>query len=142
MEETHPRFDWGEITKNVVVISIAVAVVAFGVPVAGALIGSGNTGPTAGNDLFHWVLRAVLWAMIIWRGSRMVLIVGDRIVDDMLVTAVITGAIWLVIKVAMLLVYQGVGPDGMPVPLLHVNDAFGLVTALLISWLGAKANQY
>jgi hypothetical protein len=138
-----PRFDQREIIKAVAIIGAGSLVFAIAVPVVGALLGSGDTGPTARNDIFLWVFRAVLWGLIIWRGAAMGRVVGDRIVDDMLVTAVAGSILWLVIKVVVVVVIFGGGaPEGEAAPLIHVNDFLAVGAALLISWLGAKANRF
>jgi hypothetical protein len=70
-------------------------------------------------------------------------VVGDRIVDDMLVTAALASAVWLVVKmVVIVLIFGGGAAEGEAVPLIHVNDLLAIVAALLISWLGAKANRF
>ena len=142
-EQGMPRFDWPEILKAVIVTGIGSLIYAVAVPIIGALLGSGNTGPTAGNDIFLWTSRGVLWALIIWRGAAMGRVVGDRIVDDMLVSAVLASGVWLVIKIVVIvLIYGAVKADGTPVALVDLNDLLGIVAALVISWLGAKANRY
>ena len=112
-------------------------------PIIGALIGGGDTGPTAGNDIFLWIFRAVLWGLIIWRGTAMGSVVGDRIVDDMVVTAAIAAVVWLLAKVIIVvLIYQAVGPDGTSNSLVEINDLLAMGAAIFISWLGAKANRF
>jgi hypothetical protein len=142
-EQAVPRFDWPEIIRALVFVGVGSLAVAIVVPVVGALLGSGDTGPTARNDIFLWVFRAVLWGLIIWRGAAMGRVVGDRIVDDMLVTAAAGSILWLVIKVVVVVVIFGGGaPEGEAAPLIHVNDLLAIGAALLISWLGAKANRF
>lgn len=141
MEQDVPRFDWGEIIKAVVIVGVGSLIYALAVPMIGALLGGGSTGPTAGNDIFLWTSRGLLWALVIWRGAAMLRVVGDRIVDDMLVVAVISSVVWLVIKaVVIVTVFQAVRADGTPVSLIDVNDLLAVGAAVLISWLGAKAN--
>lgn len=137
------RFDWREITRAVVFVGVGSLIFAIVVPLVGALLGSGDTGPTARNDIFLWVSRGLLWGLIIWRGIAMGRVVGDRIVDDMLVTAALASAVWLVIKIVVIvLIFGGGAPEGEAVPLIHVNDLLAIGAALLISWLGAKANRF
>jgi hypothetical protein len=141
VEQNVPRFDWGEIIKAVIIVGIGSLVYALAVPMIGALLGGGNTGPTAGNDIFLWTSRGLLWGLIIWRGAAMLGVVGDRIVDDMLVVAAIASLVWLIIKAVVIVsIFQAVKADGTPVALVDVNDLLAVGAALLISWLGAKAN--
>ena len=67
-----PRFDWPEIIKAVAIVGAGSLVYAIVVPIVGTLLGPGNnTGPVAGNDIVLWISRALLWGLIIWRGSAM-----------------------------------------------------------------------
>jgi hypothetical protein len=143
-EQTVPRFDWPEVIRVVAIVSVGCLVYAIVVPLAGAIIGgTGDTGPTARNDIVLWLFRGLLWALIIWRGAAMGRVVGDRIVDDMLVAAGVASVVWLVIKVVvMVMIFGGGAPEGEAVPLIHVNDLLAIGAALLISWLGAKANRF
>ena len=143
-EQAVPRFDWPEIIRAVIIVGVGSLIYAIIVPIAGALIGgTGDTGPTARNDIVLWISRGLMWALIIWRGAAMGRVVGDRIVDDMLVTAGLSAGVWLVIKVAVLVIIFGGGaPEGEPNPLVDVNDLLAIGAAFLISWLGAKANRF
>ena len=143
MEQDIPRFDWSEIQKAVIIVAIGCLLFGLAVPIIGAVLGAGDTGPTAGNDIFLWAFRAVMWGLIIWRGAVMGQVVGDRIVDDMLVMAAVASIVWLVVKVGVVVVvFEAVGPDGVPNSLIEINDLFAIGAALLISWLGAKANRF
>lgn len=141
-QESVPRFDWPEIIRAVIIIAIGILAFNLILPVISALVNqTGSTSPLAGNDVFLWVSRGVMWALIIWRGSAMLQVVGDRIVDDMLIVAALSAVIWLVVKIVVLVVvYQGVKADGTPIPFIHINDLLGMAAAVGISWLGAKAN--
>ena len=113
--------------------------------IVGAFRGSdfGSATVFAGNDIFLWIFRAVLWGLIIWRGTAMGSVVGDRIVDDMVVTAAIAAVVWLLAKVIIVvIIFQAVGPDGTSNSPIEINDLLAMGAAVFISWLGAKANRF
>ena len=143
MQQAEPRFEWPEIFKVVAFTTAGSLAYAIIIPLIGAALGpSGSTGPTAGSDVFLWSSRGLLLALIIWRGATMGRLVGDRIVDDMLVGSVVAFVGWLLVKIVVLvIIYQGEA-EGQPIPLIHVSDLITPPAAVFVSWLGAKANRF
>jgi hypothetical protein len=142
MADEH-RFDWGAILRaSGIIIGIA-TVYAFVVPIAGAFAdGDGpiSTGTVAANQIYRWLFWALAWGVTIWQGAWMIRQVHDRIIDDMLVTAVIVGVVLLIVKIVVWAIYI-VGSEQDIFPITGI-DAAGALTLVVVALIGARANRY
>lgn len=142
MADEH-RFDWGAILRASGIIIVIAAVYAFVIPIAGAFAdGDGpiSTGTVAANQIYRWLFWGLAWGVTIWQGAWMIREVHDRIIDDMLVTAVIAGVVLLIIKIVVWAIYI-VGTDQDIFPITGI-DAAGALMLVVIALIGARANRY
>lgn len=143
VEGAEPRLDWGAILRAVAVVIIGSALVGFIVPPALTVAFQyGHTGVVAGSDWFRWGFWAVAWALTIWQGAWMRRAVGDRIWDDMVVVAVIVGALLLAMKVVIALVYEPLNEAGELMPIITALDTFAALILLIVAIIGAGANRF
>lgn len=137
-----PRFDWPAIFRVVGIIVGITALVGFVIPpVATLALRLGNTGFAAGNVIYQWFFWLVAWGLTIWQGSWMLRRVGDKIIDDMLVVAMIAAAALVIIKVIIAIAYQPIGSDGQ-VFFLDGTDAGGALLLIVVALVGARINKY
>ncbi len=138
-----PRFDWPTIARSVAIIVGVSAVVGFGVPPGITLaFGLYNTGRIAGNEIFNWAFWVVAWALVFVQGAYFLSHVGPKIVDDMLVVAIISAFLLVVVKFIVAFVYQPVTADGQFVPLITGIDVGGALMLVLVALIAARMNRY
>ncbi len=137
-----PRFDWPAILRVVGIITAVSAVIGFGAPIVFTLVLSKvNTGPVAGSQIYRLVYWLAAWALMFWQGQWMLNTVGDKIIDDMLVTSVIIAVLMMVIMFVVWIVYVPVNAGGQPIVLTGF-DAIGAVGLLIIGVVAARINRY
>jgi hypothetical protein len=139
------RFDWRAIARVCGIIIGIVTVFALATPIGGAYIdGNGPIGPftVAGNVIYRWLFWAIAWGLTIWQSGWMLREVGERIVDDMLVTSIIVAVVLMILKVVVWLIYAPVFEDGSPqLPITGIDAAGGLML-IVIALIGARMNRY
>ena len=138
-----PRFDWPAIARSVAIIVGASAVVGFAVPpIITLAFGLFNTGYAAGNDLFNWGYWVVAWIATFVQGAYFLRHVGEKIVDDMLVVAIVSMILLVIIKFIVAIVYLPITADGRPVSLMTAIDAGGALLIVVIALIAARMNAY
>ena len=138
-----PRFDWPSIFRaSGIIIGVTVAI-GFIVPVVGSLaLGLSKTGYVAGNALFSWAFWVIAWSLTIWQGAWILRHVGDKIIDDMLVVAVICALALIVIKFIIGLVYDPLDAAGQRLFPISAIDAGGALMLLVVALIAARINRY
>ncbi len=137
------RFDWGNILRAAAIIIGGAAAVGFLIPAALTLaFNLGHTGHVAGHDLYRWGFWAVAWALMIWQGATMLRRVHDRIIDDMVVTAVIVAIALFAIKIMIALVYEPLNERGELLPLITPLDSGGALIIIAAALIGARVNRF
>jgi hypothetical protein len=114
------------------------------VPIGGAFIdGDGPIGTqdVSGNQIYRWAFWALGWGLTIWQGSWMLRHVGERIIDDMLVTAGITALGLLAVKVIVWIAYQPRASGGDLLPITGI-DAAGALALIIIALVAARVNRF
>jgi hypothetical protein len=131
-----PRFDWNGIFRGTAMIVGGAAVIGFAVPPLATLaLNLYNTGIVAGNEIYRIVYWAVAWALTVVQGAWMLRHVGDRIIDDMLVIAIISALGLVIIKFVIWIVYEPVAPfTGL--------DAGGALLLIVVALVAARANRF
>ena len=139
------RFDWRAIARVCGIIVGVTAAFALVAPIVGAFIdGNGPIGPftIAGNVIYRWLFWAIAWGLTIWQSGWMLRQVGERIVDDMLVTSIICAVALMIIKVAVWLAFEPAAADGtLLLPITGIDAAGGLML-VVIALVGARMNRY
>lgn len=130
------RFDWGGIFRSSAIIVGGAAVLGFAIPpVATLALSLYNTGTVAGNDIYRFVYWATAWGLTVLQGSWMLRQVGDRIIDDMLVTSIISALGLTIIKFIIWIVYAPEQP-------FTTLDAGGALLLIVVALIAARANKY
>lgn len=112
------------------------ALVGFAVPlIATPLLKLYNTGVVAGNEIYIISFWLVAWALTVVQGVWMLKHVGDKIIDDMLVTAIICALVLVVVRFIIWIVYEPPSPfTGL--------DAGGALLLIVVALIAARANRY
>jgi hypothetical protein len=140
-----PRFDWGAILRISGIIILVTGGLGLLVPVAGALAdGEGllTTLNISGNEIYRWGYWAIAWGMLVWQGNWMLRTVGDKIIDDMLVTGILVAFSLSIIKVVIWLIYQPQSADGTFIDPFTTIDAGGALLCVVVALIAARANRY
>ena len=138
-----PRFDWPTIARSVAIIVGASAVVGFAVPPLITLaFGLYNTGFAAGNVFFNWGYWVAAWVATFVQGAYFLKHVGTKIVDDMLVVAIVSMIVLVVVKFIVAIVYLPIAEDGQPLGLMTGIDAAGALAIVVVAMIAARMNQY
>lgn len=138
-----PRFDWPAITRASAIIVGVTGIAGFLIPVGGTLILQyGNTGIIAGNEIFQWIYWLIAWGMLTWSGMYMLRNVGDKIIDDMLVIAIVCAIALLIVKLVIGIVYEPVDSAGRAVFPITGIDAGGALISIVVALIAARANRY
>ena len=112
------------------------ALVGFVVPpVATLALKLYNTGTVAGNDIYRIVFWATAWGLTVVQGAWMLRHVGERIIDDMLVVAIISALALMIVKFIIWLVYA---PEGWFTGL----DAGGALLLIVVALIAARTNRF
>jgi hypothetical protein len=139
------RFDWRAILQATAIIVGITAVIGLIIPVAGALIdgaGPWDTRNVSGNQIYRWLFWAIGWGLTVWQGSWMLKTVGDRIIDDMLVTSIIVAILLLIVKIIVWLAYEPTAASGDPLLPITGLDAGASLVLLVVALVAARANRY
>jgi len=143
------RFDWPAIGVAVGLIVGITSVFAIAVPVAGALLVNEQFGPTDWNTLtisgsvfYRFFFWAISWGLTVWQGAVIMRKVKhDRIIDDMLVTAVASAILLtFIVKVIVWIAFQPINPDNSPQFFITSIDAGGALLLIVVALIGARAN--
>ena len=138
MSSEEPRFDWGGIFRSAGIIVGGAGVLGFIIPPIATLAFSlGTTEVVASNVIYQIVYWASAWGLTVLQGSWMLRTVGDKIIDDMLVIAIISALGLVILKLIIWLVYEG--PSQLPFTGL---DAGGALLLILVALIAARANKY
>ncbi len=138
------RFDWPAIFRGAGIIVGVTAVLGLSVPIGGAFIdGNGPIGTqdVSGNQIYRWAFWALAWVLTIWQGAWMLRQVGDRIIDDMLVTAGIAAVALLVVKAVVWLAYEPRVRGQLLLPITGI-DAAGALALIIIALVAARVNRF
>jgi len=138
-----PRFDWPTIARAVAIIVGGCALIGFAAPPLITLAFSlGNTGYAAGNQFFSWGFWIAAWALTFAQGAYFLRHVGEKVIDDMLVVAIISALLLVVIKFAVAIIYQPITQDGKFLPIMTTADAGGALMLVVIALIAARMNRY
>jgi hypothetical protein len=136
------RFSWPHIFRAAGIIVGGAAVVAVAAPLIWAFSDGNGPASTAdgfSNTLVLWLVWAVAWGLTFLMGQRMIKEVGDKIIDDMLVTGITAALGILIVKVVTWIFYvQGLSTV---LPISPVDGASFLVT-VVVALVAARINQY
>src|SRR5690349_19642453 len=100
------RFDWGSIFRSSGIVVGGAGLIGFIVPPLFTLILSlGTTQRVVDSDIYQFVFWAVAWGLVFPQGTWMLKHVGDRIIDDMLVIAIISALALLILRLIIFVVY-------------------------------------
>jgi hypothetical protein len=138
------RFDWRAIARVSGIIIGVTAIFGLVVPVAGAFIdGNGplDTRTISGHQIYLWLFWAIAWGLTIWQAGWMLREVGERIVDDMLVTSIIVAITLMILRVIVWLAYEPVSGGVLQPPITGIDAAGGLML-IVIALVGARMNRY
>jgi len=139
MAANEPRFDVPAIARAAAVIIGATAVFGFAVPALITVLfdpTSSSTSPAASSVIFTWAFWGVSWGLTVWQGAWMLRDVGhDRILDDVLVLAVICAIVLLIVKIMIALVYEAES-------VFTGFDVGGALVLLVVALVGARANRF
>lgn len=142
------RFDWPAIFRVSGIIIAGPLIIGFLIPFLLALALNVPVRVSSANEIYRWAYWLVAWGLTVWQGAWMLREVHDRIIDDMLVTAAITGVVLLIIRVIISLVFDPrpdyVDPNnlGDPLPLITAIDAGGALIMAVVGLVGARVNKY
>jgi hypothetical protein len=139
------RFDWRAIARVCGIIVGVSTLFALIVPVVGAFIdGNGplDTRIISGHQIYRWLFWLIAWGLTIWQAAWMLREVGERIVDDMLVTSFIVAIALMIVKVIVWLAYEPASADGTLLPPITGIDAAGGLMLIVIALVGARLNRY
>jgi len=138
-----PRFDWPTIIRSVAIIVGASAIVGFAIPpVITVVFGLYNTGYAAGNEFYNWGYWVAAWIATFVQGAYFLRHVGDKIVDDMLVVAIVSMIVLVVVKFIVAIVYLPITEDGQPIGLMTGIDAAGALAIVVVAMVAARMNRY
>ena len=139
------RFDWGAIARVTAIIVVATTLYAFIVPVLGALAfaNSGIDIPNvAGNEFYRWIYWMLAWGLTVWQGSWMIQHVHERIIDDMLVTAMVTAVLLVIVKIMVAFFYLPIDSELHVLPVLTPIDTGGALMLIVVALISARTNRY
>lgn len=139
MAADEPRFDFPSIARAAGIIVGGTTLFGFATPAIVTLVfnpASSHTGPAAGSIIFTWAFWGVAWALTVWQGAWMLREVGhDRILDDMLVLAVVAAVLLLIVKIMVSLIYEAER-------VFTGFDVGGALILLVVAFIGARANRF
>lgn len=137
------RFDWPAIFRATAIVVVITAVFGFAVPIGLAFaLGLPDTRQTSGNEIYRWLFWILAWVLIFWQARMMLNDVGERIIDDMLVTSVVVAILLLIVRFVIALVYTPVNSRGEILPLITAIDAMSAVLTGVVALIAARLNQY
>jgi hypothetical protein len=131
-----PRFDWGGILRSSGIIIGGAAVVGFLVPPIFTLAFSLGTTQVVADNVIYWIAYwAVAWGLTFVQGAWMLRNVGDKIIDDMLVIAIISALGLVILRFVLWLVYE-------PQQAFTTLDAGGALLLIVVALIGARTNRF
>lgn len=131
-----PRFDWSGIFRSSGIIIGGAALVGFLVPViVTPLFSLGTTQVVADSSLYWIAYWAVAWGLTFVQGAWMLRNVGDRIIDDMLVIAIISALGLVILRFVIFLVYESH-------QIFTMLDAGGAVLLIVVALIAARTNRF
>ena len=140
-----PRFDWGAIFRASGIVVLIAGGLGLLIPIAGAFAdGDGplNTRNISGNEIYQWGYWAIAWGLLIWQGNWMLRVVGDKIIDDMLVTGILVALILSVLKIVIWVIYEPQSTVGVSIDPFTAIDAGGALLCVAVALIAARANRY
>jgi hypothetical protein len=143
-----PLYDWPEIFRAVGIIILGAAAFGLIVPIVGALaVGSWDTFNVSGSEIYRWLYWVIAWALTVWQGARLIRDVSERIIDDMLVVALVSAVALLLVKFIVWIAYEprinyDLDPLGVPIFALTGIDVAGALALVIVALVGARANRY
>lgn len=138
MAADEPRFDIPAIARAAAIIIGGTTLFGFAIPALITILfdpTSSSTTPVVSNVIFTWVFWGLSWGLTLWQGAWMVRTVGDRILDDSVVLAVICAVVLLIVKIAIALVYEAEN-------IFTGFDVGGALVLLVVALIGARANRF
>lgn len=142
------RFDWPAIGKSLAFVVGIPTVLAFVIVLGLALtvneyIGANDldTLKVSGSFLYRFAFWASAWGVVLWRGAVMIREVHERIIDDMLVLAVVATIILFIVRIIVWISFEPVNSDGSPQFFLTSVDAGGALLMILVALIAARANR-
>ena len=143
MAAEEARFDWGAIARATGIIVGGTALIGVIVPLAlTVLLKLGHTGRVAGNDIYRWGFWAVAWALTLWQGTTMLRRVHDAIIDDMIVTAVLSAVILFFVKLLLNLTLEPLNEQGALLPVVTAIDTGGALVLVVVAIISARVNRF
>jgi len=131
-----PRFDWGGILRSSGIIIGGPALIGFLVPlIVTPLFSLGTTQVVTDNVIFWIVYWAVAWGLTFMQGAWMLRNVGDKIIDDMLVIAIISALGLVILRFVIWLVYE-------PQQAFTTLDAGGALLLVVVALIAARTNRF
>ena len=138
MAADEPRFDIPAIARAAAIIIGGTTLFGFAIPALITILfdpTSSSTTPVVSNVIFTWAFWGLSWGLTLWQGAWMVRTVGDRILDDSVVLAVICAVVLLIVKIAIALVYEAEN-------IFTGFDVGGALVLLVVALIGARANRF
>ncbi len=143
MAAEEARFDWGAIARATGIIVGGTALIGVIVPLAlTVLLKLGHTGRVSGNDIYRWGFWAVAWALTLWQGTTMLRRVHDAIIDDMIVTAVLSAVILFFVKLLLNLTLEPLNEQGALLPVVTAIDTGGALVLVVVAIISARVNRF
>nr|MBN1228434.1 hypothetical protein [Anaerolineae bacterium] len=137
------RFDFAAIARVTGIIVVVTGIIGFAVPALLTIaLKLGHTGTVSGHEVFRFGYWAVAWGLTVWQGSWMLRRVHERIIDDMMVVAVLAAVLLLIVKFVIALVYEPTNRAGELLPLVTSIDVGGALMLILVAFIGARVNKY
>jgi len=131
-----PRFDWGGIFRSSAIVIGGAGLVGFLVPlIVTPLFSLGTTQKVVDEGLYQFAYWATAWALTFPQGTWMLRHVGDRIIDDMLVIAIISALGLVILKLIIVFVYYASQP-------FTFIDVAGALLLVVIALIAARTNRF
>jgi len=138
MAADEPRFDIPAIARAAAIIIGGTTLFGFAIPALITILfdpTSSSTTPVVSNAIFTWAFWGLSWGLTLWQGAWMVRTVGDRILDDSVVLAIICAVVLLIVKIAIALIYEAEN-------IFTGFDVGGALVLLVVALIGARANRF
>jgi len=142
------RFDWPAILRASGIIIGGPTLYGFIIPVVIALAFTVSIRAISANEIYRWIFWLIAWGLTVLQGSWMLREVHDRIIDDMLVTSILSAVVLVVIKIITAFIFDPrpdyVGPTnpGDPLPIITAIDAGGAMIMVVVGLVAARVNKY
>ena len=131
-----PRFDWGGIFRSSGIIIGGSAIIGFAVPLIVTPLFSLGTTQVVADSVLYWIAYwVVAWALTFVQGAWMLKNVGDKIIDDMLVIAIVSALGLVILRFVIWLVYE-------PQQAFTTLDAGGALLLVVVALIAARTNRF